>query len=266
MGWFVTLASLLHALFLSRPAPEDLITPTVKKGAGDPIEIARLADLPIVQTERSENETKPKKPRFAGEYDQQTPKETRSPRTGRLSSGGRHTTLPGQTPESVDEKSEDGVHAGVPGRPGMRDLMLSASPNSLPDDIALGEETILETESVGYASFLNRLADAIYQPWVDHARDAVQDVYHSGGKVESQLYITRLRVELNDEGEVVAIQTLKSSGIEALDEAPKRALWDRSPYPNPPLQMRKADGGLRFVYEFHFDWKSSFFNIVPSAI
>lgn len=262
------MAIVLHALFLSRRAPESLVAPGAKKGSNDPVEIARLADLPIVQTERSENQTKPKKPRFAGEYDQSTPKETRSPRTGRLSSGGRDTTLPGtrgQIPES-DENADEGVTAGRPGQPGMRDLMLSASPNSLPEEIALGDQTILETESVGYASFLNRLADSIYQPWVDYAKDAIRDTYQDGGKIESQLYITRLQVELNDEGEVVAIQTLKSSGIESLDEAPKRALWDRSPYPNPPQQMRKADGLLRFVYEFHFEWKSSIFNIVPSAI
>ncbi len=266
LGWFVTLAILLHALFLSRPAPESLFSPSAKKGADVPIEIARMSDFPIVQTERSEKQSKPKKPRFAGELDQQVEKETRSPRTGRLSSGGRNSTSPGQKAESADEQADESVTAGQPGSPSLRDLMPSASPNSLPDDIALGEQTILETEGVGYASFLNRLAEAIYQPWVDNARAAIGEVYRAGGKMEGHLYITRLQIELDDEGEVVAIQTLKSSGIESLDEAPRRALWDRGPYLNPPKQMRQADGHLRFVYSFHFEWKSSLFNIVPSAI
>ena len=43
-------------------------------------------------------------------------------------------------------------------------------------------------------------------------------------------------------GKINAITILQSSGIAELDEAPKKAFWEISAFPNPPTQMFGKDG------------------------
>ena len=91
-------------------------------------------------------------------------------------------------------------------------------------------------------------------PWIGFMR---------GAELSAAVYVTKLTVVLNRNGEVASLRVLKGSGVHELDEAPKQAFWDSEPFPNPPTQMFDDDGLVRFVYEFHFEWKSSGFNIVP---
>jgi TonB family protein len=85
-------------------------------------------------------------------------------------------------------------------------------------------------------------------------------------KIEPNLYVTRLRITLDQEGSVHGIQVLNSSGLLELDEAPKKALWETEPFPNPPSQLIESDGFVRLTYEFQFEWKNSVFNIIPWKI
>ena len=67
-------------------------------------------------------------------------------------------------------------------------------------------------------------------------------------------------------GKITAIKTLQSSGIPELDEASKKAFWTTEPFPNPPEKMFTKEGTANLVYEFHFQWRTSSFNIVPDLI
>src|SRR5690606_16073641 len=152
------------------------------------------------------------------------------------------------------------VPGGETKAPDLHDLMtLGSRPNRLPEDVAEGPGTVLNTDPVRYASFINRVADEIYDPWVQHARRAVETLYVAGAGLDSRTYITKVTVVMNRRGEVASLRILKSSGVSELDEAPKKAFWQAEPFPNPPAQMFDADGLVRFVYEFHFEWKSSGF-------
>jgi len=253
-----------HAWILSQRA-DWFLRPGDGRGP-TPIEIEKLSDLPVVQTQRLKNPSKGKAD-FAGEWDQHTPNQTRSPRTGPLQSGG------GGASDAEDfagnEATQDGIgEPELDSRPTrLRELMgFSASPNQLPDSIDLGSDTILNTQHVSYASFLNRVSEEIYQPWVSYANDAVDLIYLTGGKLSPKAYITKIVVSLNGDGEVIAIETVKSSGVEALDQASQRAFWDQQTFPNPPAKMQGTDGVFRFGCDFQFEWRTSSFNIVPWAI
>lgn len=220
-----------------------------------PIEIAAESDLPVVQTHRSDSPvTSNEKAQYATSFRQRVEKQTQATRRGPLRLGKGNAS---------DIHLGDGPAAGHD----LRSLMaVGSSPQAVSDDVALGDQTVLNTDSVVYASFLNRVAEEIYEPWYTRANEAVTDAARAGRPLGAREYITRLEVNMDELGRVTALRVLKSCGVEALDEAPKQAFWDRDPFPNPPDQLRQSGGEYQIVYEFHYELKSSKFSIVPAAI
>ena len=210
----------------------------------------------LEQDEKNQNA----KARFLGEFRQRVAEETQSPRKGRMR---ERTVVDGQDQE--DELGLDGTLTQKR-RARIRALFESASPNALPDDIKRGGETILNADGILYASFINRVADEIYDTWVEKIRLAMEKMSKSAKKLETNLYTTRLEVMLDSNGAVLGIKTLSGCGIVSIDEAPKLAFWENSPFPNPPSQLVGAEGVARFRYEFQFDWKQSGFSIVPQLL
>jgi hypothetical protein len=145
-------------------------------------------------------------------------------------------------------------------------MILGRSPHPLSDQIEKGNQTILNTDKVLYASFINRIAEEVYQPWVGNIQEALNNIRARGKKLENNTYVTKLNVSMDKHGEITGIQILASCGVPAIDEAPKKAFWEVEPFPNPPVQLIEEDGFIRLNYEFHFEWKSSGFNIVPMTI
>lgn len=263
--FFLLVALAVHLWLLSRHLPADFQTlSTEVNSSQNPIEITPAEDLPVVATERShDSSSKKEKAKYAGEFTQRVEKQTRSAKVGPLRQrSGMFAEAEPRFPQ--DERGEEGEKRKAPR---LHDLMdPGSSPNEVSDSIALGDRTLLDTDEVFFASFLNRIADEIYQPWSSYLREAMQEYAVTGRKLSAREYITRLGIEMNESGRVTAIRILKSSGVTELDEAPKRAFWERDPFPNPPERMRRPDGSFQFVYEFHFELNTSRFSIIPSAI
>jgi len=230
------------------------------------IEVFNRADLesskPVVQSSQATEQLKSdKKADFAGEFDQQVEKQTQSPLKGVFEEG----KLSKQFDTGVElEKGE--VKGEVEENPTGNILSLGKNPYALSKDIPFGNETVLNTEKVKYASFLNRIADEIYHPWVELAEGALANLKRRSQKLEPNLYITRLKITMDTSGEIKGIQLIQSSGIRELDEAPKKAFWEVEPFPHPPNQLIEEDGFVRLTYEFQFEFRSSFFNIIPWRI
>lgn len=275
LGWTFAVALFLHWLFLQSTLPPDRITLAQQEKKNDaPIELEHYSESqrkPVVQTSELEKQDPENKSEaeFFGEFRNRVKKETQASIKGRFQEGEamRGEGGAGETPAIEGEWGEPSGKVGKAGELGMRDLMRFArSPSALPKEIAEGSQTLLNTDKVLYASFMNRIADEIYQPWVSFGQQALQEVLGRGSKIEPNLFITKLTVTMNEFGEVTGMTILRSSGIPELDEAPKKAFWKIARFPNPPSQLFDADKFIRITYEFQFEWKSSGFNIVPWAI
>ena len=264
-GYF-GLAILIHGVLLLCVLPTAQWIQPFSNFRDRAIEIISPEDLstlqkPVVKT----SQLKEKLPsqgtaRFAGEFDQRVEHETQSPIKGQFQEGDvfKAKESPEIEGEGETRKAEEKSLKGY--------LTFGQSPNLLPKDIPYGNQTVLNTDKVRYASFINRIADEIYQPWVEAAERALQEYALGRRKMEPNIYITRLRVTLNSEGAVTGIQVMDSCGVSELDEAPKKAFWESEPFPNPPNQLFEKDGYVRLTYEFQFEWKSSGFNIIPWKI
>lgn len=115
----------------------------------------------------------------------------------------------------------------------------SQSPNQLPDEIKRGGQTVLNTDPVFFASYVNRIGEAIYGTWARLLQEADVKIIGRGGKIPDNSYRTEIALMLNRDGELTAIQTLKSSGMPEFDEAARSAFWRTEPYRNPPTQLFK---------------------------
>jgi hypothetical protein len=230
------------------------------------IEIISPEDLaslrkPVVKTSQlKEKQTSEETARFSGEFEQRVEQETQSPVKGLFQEGDILKS------KESPELEGDGEGSKSEGKSLKSFLTFGQSPNSLPKDIPYGNQTVLNTDKVRYASFINRIADEIYQPWVEAAERALHEYVLGHRKMEPNIYITRLKVTLNSEGSVTGIQVMDSCGVSELDEAPKKAFWESEPFPNPPNQLFENDGYVRLTYEFQFEWKNSGFNIIPWKI
>jgi TonB family protein len=253
------LALSIHALSFVVLRYSDNILPKITRADNNaPVEIVPIEELqkPIVQTTRNEDEEDKSEAKYAGEFRNRVKKETKAPLQGKFQEGGKSQS-------QVYDKSDTGDRA----EPQISDLMPQGrNPFLFSDDLETGNNTLLNTDSVVYASFFNRIADTIYESWVGYARDAVWKRPFRKGELEPKTYITKIRITLNRSGDVTEIDLLESSGIPDFDEAPKKAFWDSEPFRNPPKQMFKEDGYARFVYEFHFELGKSGFQILPQQM
>lgn len=183
--------------------------------------------------------------------------------------GAERNRVKEQSQAAVRGKFSEGGMSSAPSAPGdgmaalgMGDLLpFSSSPYQL-DGVKEGSQTVLNTDPVLYASFMNRVTEEIYDPWSRYARQAITNPYLRK-RAGASVYITKLRILINRTGEVAAIQTVQSSGFDALDEAPKKAFWELAKFENPPAQMFEADGLLKLNYEFHFELHASSFSLLP---
>ncbi len=66
-------------------------------------------------------------------------------------------------------------------------------------------------------------------------------------------YITTMNVVLNEDGYILQVSLLKTSGIPALDAEAKTAIEQASPFPNPPKELLGEDQKIRVNWNFIFD-------------
>lgn len=155
----------------------------------------------------------------------------------------------------------DPGQAGSPGRSGLRGLpdavrRAFGSPGSFDDidGVEEGDENLLNSRRWRFASFFNRVRDAVAQHWhpevVHAARDPEGRVY--GTKTR----ITRLRIRLNPDGSLHRIRLEQPCGVDYLDEEAIRAVRTAQPFANPPPQLVDPrsgyiDFGFGFIFEIH---------------
>jgi TonB family protein len=117
------------------------------------------------------------------------------------------------------------------------------------DDVEEGQENLLNTKRTKFASFFNRVRNAVAQHWhpevVHAARDPHGQIY--GTKTRT----TQLRISLQPDGSVDRIWVDGPSGVEYLDEEAIRAVRAAAPFTNPPAQLIDPETGtIDFSFNF----------------
>ena len=167
---------------------------------------------------------------------------------------GRLKIDPGRPGEEGDQGS-----TGKAGLPTLSQLMPSSAAldkiiGAAPNDhleVDQGEGTFLNTREWKYATFFNRVKQAVGRNWDPNEplrqRDPTGEIY--GGRDR----YTILDVTLGGDGLVKDIKVQRSSGVDFLDEAAIVSFRRAQPFPNPPPGLMGKDGTVTFPFGFYLE-------------
>ncbi len=131
------------------------------------------------------------------------------------------------------------------------DKIIGAAPNDHLQDVEQGEGTFLNTREWKYATFFNRVKQAVGRNWDPNEplrqRDPTGEIY--GGRDR----YTILDITLGGDGLVKDIKVQRSSGVDFLDEAAIVSFRRAQPFPNPPSGLMGKDGTVTFPFGFYLE-------------
>ncbi len=124
------------------------------------------------------------------------------------------------------------------------------APDHLPG-VEEGDGTYLNTRSFKYATYFNRIKQAVAAAWDPlgpfDARDPDRSIFGRRDR------FTLLGVTLDDTGRVKSLVVEETSGIEFLDRAAIGAFEKAQPFVNPPRGVVDANGEIRFSFGFSLE-------------
>jgi TonB family protein len=131
------------------------------------------------------------------------------------------------------------------------DKIIGAAPNDHLQDVEQGDGTFLNTREWKYATFFNRVKQAVGRNWDPNEplrqRDPTGEIY--GGRDR----YTILNVTLGSDGLLKDIQVQRSSGVDFLDEAAIVSFRRAQPFPNPPPGLMGSNGTVTFPFGFYLE-------------
>lgn len=112
------------------------------------------------------------------------------------------------------------------------------------DAVAEGDNTYLNTREWKYASFFNRVKQAVSARWDPNAR-----LKAKARGLDANERLTVLRVALRPDGSIADLFVAQSCGLDALDVEAMNAFTKAQPFANPPAAL--VENGL-IIFGFSF--------------
>jgi TonB family protein len=175
--------------------------------------------------------------------------------------GGAPEAQPGADALGAPTGDQAAAPDGAPGKPGPRtNLSLHPSaaaydrlaggpaPDHL-DAVEEGEGTYLNTREFKYASYFNRIKQAVANNW--DPMSALQARDPTGERFAYKDRITLVAVRLDDSGALKDVSVEKSSGVDFLDRVALEAFRKAQPFVNPPRGLADGRGEILFSFGFY---------------
>ena len=126
---------------------------------------------------------------------------------------------------------------------------MTSPSNDYLKDIALGDETALNTKKFLYADYYNRIKQAVSYYWSPAQTMLVNDP--RGSIYGKQNRSTRLKAVIGKRGKLLSLVVARSSGVDILDREALDAFSSAAPFPNPPKPLMNEKGEFVFYLGFY---------------
>lgn len=232
--------------------------------------VVRQANPPDIVRDESKEPA-----RFLSEQDQRVLQETQARRTG-LTRNGRALpenswmkTMRQPTPPSAETARElprdrDGYQPIRIPKPNDRSAVaFEDAPSTvgelLPNDVALGDFTALNTDRFKFYSFYSRVEELVRFRWERDLQQAIAnfDRQYLLSVVGRRTWLTKIEFWLTPDGKFHSAHIHQESGIKRFDMAAVNAFRDAGYFPNPPHEMVDKDGFIHLQYSFNVRWTPS---------
>jgi len=227
----------------------------------------------IVDQLKKINDELDQKTRFLSAHNQKVIEQTRASKSGKFSnsakSGKQHEGRKDGAKDSTTLADTAAKEAEAGDVKNLRQLApkfsLNPGPQNNPNDetgdpsqtddylkdVKTGMQTLLSTREFVYYSYYSRIKDALRQHWEPTVREKVKIIYRGGRDLASSKdRVTQVLVTLDSRGELIKVEVLTQSGVEALDDAAVQSFREAAPFPNPPKGMVEADGTIKIRWDF----------------
>jgi TonB family protein len=183
-----------------------------------------------------------------------------------VAAGGEIPTLPWEgkvAPEPMSPRGTEGSGDGGQRRAGQYDPRLALAPETLArlagggspdrlDGVAEGDGTFLNTREWKYATYFNRIKQAVSGTWNPSRALEQRDPDHSTYGDKDRY--TLLSVTLDQSGSVKDLVVKKSSGVDFIDRTTIEAFKKAQPFANPPPGIVDSRGEIQFTFGFYLEF------------
>lgn len=227
----------------------------------------------IVEQEKAVNDELDEDAKYLSAFNQKVKKQTRADHSGAFQNAQQlagqkapqqSTPKPETTPEETPSKRDKNLpslsslkpqlqmlpkEVTLPGEEGSS-AQASATDDYL-KDVEVGLQTMLSTREFVYYSYYSRIKDRIRQHWEPNIREKVKMIFRQGRTIASAKdHVTQVVITLNKEGELMKVEVVTASGMQALDDAAVEAFRSAQPFPNPPKGLIDEDGTIKIRWDF----------------
>ncbi len=133
-----------------------------------------------------------------------------------------------------------------------QDYGFSTISEALPNDLAEGSMTALNTNQSQYYSFNQRLKERTATAWYANLEKVITPAlgdYLNKNSLNHN-FITYVELWINKDGIFHSTHLLKRSGYNRFDDAAEKAFHDVQVFPRPPKEWIQDDGLIRIPYSF----------------
>lgn len=122
---------------------------------------------------------------------------------------------------------------------------ISTVGENLPEDVAIGSFTALNTDRYLFYSFYARIEEQIRFRWEDRVKASIEQTSKAQlrANVRSK-WVSNIEIVLSPKGEFKRAIIMKESGLRSFDEAAIAAFAEARLFPNPPKEMIDPEDGL----------------------
>lgn len=136
------------------------------------------------------------------------------------------------------------------------DSGMSTIGEALPQDVAIGSFTALNTDRYLFYSFYSRIEELIRFRWESAVRRSIDTTPPNSFKYNpSGYWTTHLEIWIKPNGEFHSSHLMKESGFKAFDQAAIQAFIQAKLFPNPPKEMVESDGLIHLKYSFRVNYE-----------
>ncbi len=161
------------------------------------------------------------------------------------------------------EAGEGGQGEARPGKPGPVDpgrlrpsaafydqLAGGPAPDHL-EGVDVGDATFLNTREWKYATYFNRIKQAVATQWDPNTPLRERDP--TGNMFAYRDRVTLLSVTLDDRGSLTDVRVQKTCGVDFLDQTAVEAFRRAQPFVNPPRGLADGHGEIKFSFGFYLE-------------
>ncbi len=158
---------------------------------------------------------------------------------------------PNASLQTQEKKQEEKLKMSFTER-SLASVRSSTTDDYLPD-VEDSNQTLLNTKQFVFYSFYARIKERLRGHWENNLQTTLKQRYNYNSSNMPQIdrdLVTKLKIQLEKNGELKNVFIVTSSGFYDIDNAAVKAFEQAAPFLNPPSGMIEKDGSVKLRWDF----------------